>query len=110
LVGEGADQLDLPLGEGLDTLAGKNEHAHRLAIVQQRHAEHRPEPADRDSLRYHQLGISSRVRDMDSLTFEQSPAGDGREGRGEELPSQKSVELGHESGGGSDAIDITLAG
>jgi hypothetical protein len=37
LVGEGADQFDLPLGERLDPLPRKPDNADRLAAAEQRH-------------------------------------------------------------------------
>jgi hypothetical protein len=58
LVGKGADQLDLPLGKRLNPVAGKNEDSDWLSFAQQRDADHRPEPSDRHSFWYDQLGIS----------------------------------------------------
>ena len=44
LVGKGAHQLDLPLGERLDPLPGKSDRAEHGSLAQQRHAKHRASP------------------------------------------------------------------
>ena len=46
LVGEGADQLDLPLGERLDAQSGQRDHADRLAVAQQRCSHRRADSVD----------------------------------------------------------------
>ena len=42
LIGEGADEFDLPVGKRLDPLARKNDGSDYLALAQQRHAERSP--------------------------------------------------------------------
>src|SRR5947209_1254015 len=46
LVGEGADQLDLPRGKGFDTVMEKNDDPGRLALAQQRDPQGRAYPAE----------------------------------------------------------------
>ena len=48
LIGEGADKLDLPVGERFDPLAREHDHPDHLAFAQQRHAERGPLLAQRD--------------------------------------------------------------
>src|SRR5688572_6027528 len=40
LVGEGLDELDLPVGKRLDSFAEKHDHADDMAILEERHAKH----------------------------------------------------------------------
>ena len=48
LIGEGADEFDLPVGERLDPLAREHDDPDRLALAQQRHAKRGPLLAEPD--------------------------------------------------------------
>jgi hypothetical protein len=69
LVGKGAHQFDLPLGERLDSLAGNDNDTDRLCFSQQRHAERGPNIADSDSLRPSVFRIGAEISDVDDSTL-----------------------------------------
>jgi len=75
LVGEGAHQLDLPLGERLDPLPGEINRAEHLPPAQQRHNKVGTSPG-RDGLGHRVIRDSANVRDMHDPTFEQYPPGE----------------------------------
>jgi hypothetical protein len=76
LVGKGAHQLDLPLGERLDPLPGENDRAEHGPLVQQRHSKAGTYPG-RHSLGQRVVRVSADVRDMYDPAFEQHPPDDG---------------------------------
>jgi hypothetical protein len=76
LVGKGAHQFDLPLGERFHPLPGKHDDADRLAGAQQRHSKHRARFAERHSLGHRVFWIDDVVGDMDYLPFEDRPPAD----------------------------------
>jgi hypothetical protein len=76
LVGKGAHQLDLPLGERLDPMAVKPDNADWLAVAQQRHAKHGASPG-RHNLRKRVVRVRADVRDMHDPAFERRAPGDG---------------------------------
>jgi hypothetical protein len=69
LVGKGAHQLYLPLGERLDPLVVKRDNADRLALVQQRHPKCGPSPG-RHSPGKRVVRVSADVRNMHDPAFE----------------------------------------
>ncbi len=75
LVGKGAHQFDLPLGERLDPQPGERNHADRLAVAQERHPNHGAAPG-RHGLGKRELRLSAEVLDMHDPAFERRPRGD----------------------------------
>ena len=74
LVGKGADQLDLPLGERLDPLRRERNDADRLAFAQQRHAEHRADLSTLIVSGTVYSGIGREVGDVDDPPLQQQRA------------------------------------
>jgi len=76
LVGKGAHQFDLPLGEQFDPLPREIDRAEHGPLAQQRH------PKDGSSTGRHSLGHrvvrdSGKIPDMHHLAFEGHPSGRG---------------------------------
>jgi hypothetical protein len=74
LVGKGAHQFDLLLGERLDPLSGKRDNADRLAAAKQRHSKHRTPPG-RLNLGPRVVRVGEDIRDMHDPAFERCPPG-----------------------------------
>ena len=75
LVGKGAHQFDLPLGERFDPLPGKRDNADWLAVAQERHPKGGTSRG-RHNLGHRQIRVSAEVRDMHDFAFERYPPGD----------------------------------
>src|SRR3954447_7872510 len=67
LVGKGAHQLNLPLGEGLHPLPGKVKDANWLALTQQWDAERGAHFAERDHTWHSVFAVRHQIGDMDRL-------------------------------------------
>ena len=76
LVGKGAHQFDLPLGERLDPIPREINRAEHGPLAQQRHPKHGARPG-RHSLGHREFRVSADVRDMHDPAFEQHPPADG---------------------------------
>jgi hypothetical protein len=76
LFGEGADQLDLPLSERLDPLAGEKQDADGIALPQQWDTERGVDFSDRDHLRQSVFWIRRDISSMDHVAFQHCPASD----------------------------------
>ena len=66
LVGKGAHQLDLPLGERLDPLPCQTNRADHGSLAQQRHPKYGSSPG-RHNLWPREFGVTENVRDMHAL-------------------------------------------
>ena len=75
LVGEGAHQFDLLLGEWLDARPRDIDRADNGSLAQQRHSEDGTLPGRRN-LRQRVVRVSEDVRDMHDLAFERHAPGD----------------------------------
>jgi hypothetical protein len=76
LVGKGAHQVDLPLGERLDLFPREVDRAQHLPLAQQRHPEDGTGPGCH-SLRHRVVRDSADVRYVYDLAFERHSPGDG---------------------------------
>ena len=75
LIGKGADQFDLPLGERLNPLPVEINRADHGPLAQQRHSEDGSVPGRHD-LGQRVVRISEDVRNMHDFAFESHPPGD----------------------------------
>jgi len=75
LVGKGAYQLDLPLGERLHPLPVQRNRAEHGPLAQQRHPECGSSPG-RHSLRHREVRVSADVGDLHDPAFERHPPGE----------------------------------
>ena len=75
LVGEGAHQFDLPLGEWLDSFPREIDRAEHGSLAQQRHPKIGASPG-RHSLGHRVVRVGEDVRDMHDPAFERHPPGD----------------------------------
>ena len=76
LVGKGAHQFGLPLGERLDPMAVKCDDADWLALAQQRYPKYGASPGCQN-LGHRVVRVSADVRDVHDPAFERHPASDG---------------------------------
>ena len=70
MIGEGAEEVDLVVGERLDFAAERAEHPDDLALTDQWHPEHRPESADRQPFLPAVFRIREYVGDLHRPRFE----------------------------------------
>jgi hypothetical protein len=75
LVGKGADEFDLPVGEGLHPLSREIDRADHNPLAQKRHAEHGPRFPERHCLGYSVFGVGCDVGDVDDPTLNCRPPG-----------------------------------
>src|SRR5438034_11758678 len=74
LVGEGGEEIDLPLAEWLDDRAGEKHYADRAALAQQGHADYGAEAAEPLSIKMDEFRIGEDIGDMRRLgRADQSP-------------------------------------
>jgi hypothetical protein len=99
LVGEGLDQADVGLGEGLDPAAQQGDHADRLAVAQHGHGEHGAKAEPR--LKLANVGVFALdqredVVDVQQPALEEGPSDDrGATQRQLVLAAEARTELGH---------------
>jgi len=74
LIGEGAHQFDLPLGERLDPIPPEIDRAEHLPLAHQRHPKGGTSPGPH-SLGHREVRVSADVGDLHNPAFEQHPAG-----------------------------------
>ena len=77
LVGEGGDEIDLLLREGIDRGPRQEHRSDRQPLAHERNAKHRSEAAASLGFELVELGIGQHVRNMDDPTLQRGPAGHG---------------------------------
>ena len=97
LVGEGAHQFDLPLGERLRSLACEPGNSNRLGPSQKGDAECRADLPEAGRLRHSIVRVGADVHDMDNPALERSPAGNGAASGSEGLAPDKGVVVWRQS-------------
>jgi len=75
LVGKGAHQFDLPLGERLDSIPRQINRAEHGALAQQWHPKAGASPGRHD-LGQREVRVSAEVRDVHDIAFERDPPDD----------------------------------
>jgi hypothetical protein len=77
LVGKGADEFDLSLGERLHPHPPETNHADHDPLTQQWRAKRGPVFPDRNRLGQRELRVGGEIVDVDDLTFERGPSVNG---------------------------------
>ena len=110
LIGEGADEFDLPVGKRFHPKASEDDHASHLALAQQRHAEQGADPTQRNRLGHSVFRIGSQIGDMDDMAFKRGPPGHRRAVGGKRLALNERVERRCIGKGCHHSVSIALAG
>src|SRR5262249_6745625 len=109
LVGEGAHQLDLPLGERLYPSARQHDDTDWRVFAQQRYTQGRSLLCHLDRLAQAVFRIACAVRDLYQASFERDPAGDRAAGRGDRVDLEEGGKLRREAKRDRQSIRLAIA-